>query len=250
MPVTEHIEPADRFVYVLDHDAGLRSVLSEPDRSRARQHAVAAIAEIPAGTWDPSAGRAPEAELGLLVLHGLLIRDVRVPDARCGELIGPGTLLRPWDDAQHGASMRHDIHWQVVEATRFAVLDHHFLRVAAHWPALMTALVARAVERSHDLAVMMTIHSLKRVDMRLLAFFWHLADRYGKVTSDGVLIPLALTHRQLALVIGAQRPSVTSALGLLSERGVLRRNNAGHWLLGDEQVGPGEPLANGAAQAS
>jgi len=234
MPVTEHIDAAERFVYVLDHDAGLRTSLPEPDRSRARPHAVAAVAELPTGMWDPDAHPLPDAELGALVLNGLLIRDVRVPEARCGELIGPGTLLRPGDDATEDSPMRHEIVWHVVEPTRVALLDQHFVRVAAHWPALMTALVARATERAHDLAVMMSIHSLKRVDMRLMAFFWHLADRYGKVTADGVLIPISLTHRQLALVIGAQRPSVTSALGVLAARRQLVRDARGRWLLGGE----------------
>jgi hypothetical protein len=243
MSAREHIDPADRFVYVLDHDAGLRSVLKEPERSRARQHAVATLVELPSGPWDPHATAMPDVELGLLVLGGLLIRDVRVPDARCGELIGPGTLLRPWDDAGADAPMAHHVEWQVVEPARLAVLDTHFLRVAAHWPALLTALVTRATERAHSLAVMMSIHSLKRVDTRLLAFFWHLADRYGKVTADGVLVPIALTHRQLALVIGAQRPSVTSALGTLASSGRLRRERGG-WLLtsGGEQERGGNAL--------
>ena len=130
------------------------------------------------------------------MLEGLLIRDVTVADARCGELIGPGTLLRPNDNRGTDAPMRHDVGWRVVEPTRLAMLDRRFLRVAAHWPSLMTALVARATDRAHNLGVMVSIHSLKRVDTRLLAFFWHLADRFGKVTADGVLIPLALTHRQ------------------------------------------------------
>lgn len=231
MSVSEHTRSGDRFVYVLDHDAGLRSVLEESDRARCRQHAVAAIAEIPSGRWDPQAHPYPDAELGLLVLDGLLIRDVTVAEARCGELIGPGTILRPWDESGADAPMRHDVDWQVIEPLRVAVLDQHFLRVVAHWPPLITALVARANERAQDLAVMVSIHSLKRVDVRLLAFFWHLADRYGKVTSDGVLVPLALTHRQLALLVGAQRPSVTSALGTLSERELLRRDDDGNWLL-------------------
>jgi CRP/FNR family cyclic AMP-dependent transcriptional regulator len=230
--VSEHTRPAEHFVYVLDHDAGLRSVLAEPDRGRARQHAVAAVVELPAGEWspatDPSTG---SAELGLLVLEGLLIRDVTVADARCGELVGPGTILRVQDDRASDAPMRHEIGWRVVEPTRLAVLDHRFLRVAAHWPALVTALLARATERAHNLGVMVSIHSLKRVDTRLLAFFWHLADRFGKVTADGVLVPLALTHRQLALLVGAQRPSVTSALGTLAERDLLRRDERGNWLL-------------------
>lgn len=235
MSVPEPIQSTDRFVYVLDHDTGLRSAVDEPDRSRARQHAVAGILEVPTGVWDPTANPLPDAELGLLMLDGLMIRDVEVLDARCGELLGPGALLRPWDDAATGAPMRHDVAWQVVAPARLAVLDTHFLRVAAHWPPLLTALFARSIERTHNLAVMMSIHSLKRVDMRLLAFFWHLADRFGKVTADGVLVPLALTHRQLALLVGAQRPSVTSALGSLSSRELLRRDSEGEWLLAGEQ---------------
>jgi CRP/FNR family cyclic AMP-dependent transcriptional regulator len=229
--VSEHTRPTEHFVYVLDHDAGLRSVLPEPERARARQHAVAAVVELPTGDWSPHAEASPRAELGLLVLEGLLIRDVTVADARCGELVGPGALLRPNDDRATDAPMRHEIGWRIVEPTRLAVLDRRFLRVATHWPALVTALVARATERAHNLGVLVSIHSLKRVDTRLLAYFWHLADRFGKVTADGVLVPLALTHRQLALLVGAQRPSVTSALGTLAERNLLRRDERGSWLL-------------------
>jgi CRP-like cAMP-binding protein len=247
MSVPASIPTAERFVYVLDHDAGLRRVLREPDRSRARQHAVAGFAELPGGAWDPLARPMPEAELGLLVLQGLLIREVEVPEARCGELLGPGALLRPWDDQAPDAPMRRDVTWQVVEPTRLAVLDRHFLRVVAHWPALVTALVARATERAHDLAVMMSVQSLKRVDARLLAFFWHLADRYGKVTAEGVLVPLALTHRQLALLVGAQRPSVTSALGALAERDLLRRDAHGHWLLAGEHYADGIATRGGSS---
>jgi CRP/FNR family transcriptional regulator, cyclic AMP receptor protein len=250
MSVSEHIRSADRYVYVLDHDAGLRRALPEQERARARQHAIAAIAELPAGDWDPETRPIPDAELGLLVLEGLLIRDVTVGDARCGELLGPGALLRPDDDAPNASPMRHDVGWQVVEPARLAVLDTHFVRVAAHWPALVTALVARATERAQRLGVMVSIHSLKRVDTRLLAFFWHLADHYGKVTADGVLVPLPLTHRQLALLVGAQRPSVTSALGTLAMRNLLRRDGRGHWILSGEQLAagdaPGEPDAAAA----
>ena len=229
--VSEHNRPTEHFVYVLDHDAELRNVLPEAERARARQHAVAAVLELGSGDWFPEDDDSARAELGLLVLEGLLIRDVAIADARCGELIGPGTLLRPQDNRGTDAPMRHEVGWRIVEPTRLAVLDRRFLRVAAHWPSLVTALVARSTERAHNLGVMISIHSLKRVDTRLLAFFWHLADRFGKVTADGVLVPLGLTHRQLALLVGAQRPSVTSALGALAERDLLRRDERGHWVL-------------------
>ena len=231
VPPGEPIHSSEHFVYVLDHDVGLRTVLPESERARARQHAVAGVIELPSGDWDPEPEAGADAELGLLVLEGLLIRDVTVAEARCGELVGPGTLLRPLDGQDSDAPMRQEIGWRVVEPARLAVLDRRFLRVAAHWPALITALVARSTERAHNLGVLVSIHSLKRVDTRLLAFFWHLADRFGKVTADGVLVPLPLTHRQLALLVGAQRPSVTSALGGLAERELLRRDERGNWLL-------------------
>lgn len=231
MSANEPIRSPEHFVYVLDHDAGLRAALPESELARARQHAVASVIELQIGDWDPDAQDGGEAELGLLVLEGLMIRDVTIADARCGELVGPSMLLRPCDNRGSDAPMRHEVGWRVVEPTRLAVLDRRFVRIAAHWPTIMTALVARATERAHNLGVMVSIHSLKRVDTRLLAFFWHLADRFGKVTADGVLVPLPLTHRQLALLVGAQRPSVTSALGTLAERGLLRRDDRGNWRL-------------------
>jgi CRP/FNR family transcriptional regulator, cyclic AMP receptor protein len=237
-----------RFVHLLDHDAGLRRALPESERMRARQHAVAAVADLPPGPWDAHASPFARAELGLLVLDGLIIRDVSVSGATCGELIGPCTLLRPCDDRGAEAPMRHDVSWQVLAPARVAVLDAHFLQVAAHWPPLITALLSRAIERVHDLAVLVSIHNLKRVDDRLLAYFWQLADRYGRVTADGVIVPLPLTHRQLALLVGAQRPSVTSALGALAERGELHRDEHGQWLLAGEQ--PGTSLDDEGAVAT
>jgi hypothetical protein len=39
-------------------------------------------------------------------------------------------------------------------------------------------------------AVAQAISQLNRVDRRLLAMFWHLAERWGRVTADGTAIPL------------------------------------------------------------
>jgi len=50
------------------------------------------------------------------------------------------------------------------------------------------------------------------------------------VTPGGTVLPLALTHETLGALVGARRPTVTLALGDLSERGaVLRQGRA--WLL-------------------
>src|SRR6185312_6906742 len=196
----EPIRPPEHFVYVLDHDAGLRAALPESQRARARQHAVAGVIELQVGDWDPATDDGSDAELGLLLLEGLMIRDVTIADARCGELVGPGVLLRPCDNRGSDAPMRHEVGWRVVEPTRLAVLDRRFVRVAAHWPTIMTALVARATERAHNLGVMVSIHSLKRVDARLLAFLRHLAAR------DARRARAAAPRRARQLAAGVDRP--------------------------------------------
>jgi CRP-like cAMP-binding protein len=73
------------------------------------------------------------------------------------------------------------------------------------------------------------------VDLRLLVLFWHLAERFGKVTPAGTVVPLSLSHADLAELIGAARPSVSTALKELSQQGFVQRNRADRsWLLGRE----------------
>ena len=54
-----------------------------------------------------------------------------------------------------------------------------------------------------------------------------------KVTPAGVHVELGLTHEQLGRLVGARRPSVTTALGALRAAGLLDRTGDGYVLLGD-----------------
>jgi CRP/FNR family cyclic AMP-dependent transcriptional regulator len=54
------------------------------------------------------------------------------------------------------------------------------------------------------------------------------------VSGDGVIVPLALTHRILGQLVGARRPTVSTALSELAERGELVRRADGSWLLRGE----------------
>ena len=67
----------------------------------------------------------------------------------------------------------------------------------------------------------------------MLVKLWHLADRFGRVTPDGVRLPLPLTHAQLAGVLGMHRPAVTTALGVLRDKGLVLPLDTG-WLLAGE----------------
>src|SRR5918998_361959 len=65
----------------------------------------------------------------------------------------------------------------------------------------------------HNLAVALAISHHQRVDDRLMLTLWHLAERWGRVRREGIVVPLPLSHQRLADLVGAQRQSVTTAMG-------------------------------------
>jgi len=92
------------------------------------------------------------------------------------------------------------------------VLDRGVAAELAAWPEIMASLLDRLTERSERLAITQAISQLTGVDRRLLTLFWHLAERWGRVGTDGVVVPLALTHRMLGQLVGARRPTVSSGM--------------------------------------
>jgi CRP-like cAMP-binding protein len=176
-------------------------------------------------------GKAPmNFGVGLLVLDGMLTRRVGL-DGRFGaELLGAGDLLRPWQSEDSATTMPHASGWQVLQPMRAAVLDADFTIRMARYPEVVSALFGRALRRSRRNAVLMAIVHQPRTDVRLHMLFWELADRWGTVHREGVKVPVRLTHRVLAELIAARRPTVSKALGELAERGSVRWVD-GAWLL-------------------
>ena len=230
-------------VRVLDEDPGLASSLDDGDRAIAAQHLVAAEFRIPRGPWHPDhpLGQST-ADLGFLVLDGLLVRETVIGRHTTAELLGSGDLLRPWDHSEDAPDAPIDAHnaWRVLQPTRLAVLDARFAALCSRLPSITAELLSRTLRRSRLLGLLLALSAMPRLDARLLALLWHLADRWGTVGPDGTHVPLRLTHATLAQLVGAQRPSVTSALRTLEERGLLRRlPEGGGWLLFGEP--PGDP---------
>jgi CRP/FNR family transcriptional regulator, cyclic AMP receptor protein len=181
------------------------------------------------GEWAPTA---PPGHLGLLIINGLLLREVQLLGTPSAEVLGQGDLLRPWDiDGDPGLPFGAEIRWTVLSPVTVAALDAAFLRRAARWPEVLAALVGRAVARAKSLALQDTITNLKHVETRLLVEFWHLAERWGRVGAERISLVMPVTHEMLAKLVGATRPSVTTALGRLAERELLLRDAEGVWLL-------------------
>ena len=160
-----------------------------------------------------------------------MIRNVRVARQPRSELVGQGDLARPWEHDGAAASMPFEADWRVLEPARLAILDDRFLAIACRWPTVVSAILGRAVRRSHGLALQLAISDVRHIEPRLLLLFWHLADRWGRVGRDGVTIPLRLTHEVIAQLVGAQRPTVSTALQALSREGLLTRRADRTWLL-------------------
>jgi CRP/FNR family cyclic AMP-dependent transcriptional regulator len=89
------------------------------------------------------------------------------------------------------------------------------------------------------------IAHLPRAEHRVLLQLWHLADRWGGVTPEGTVLPLALTHDLLGQLTAARRPTVTLAVSALESEGYVRRLDDGAWLL----MAAAEPKVQAIAHA-
>ena len=219
-------------VRLLEEDPDLAGLMSGSRRAEAERELVVRVHRLGVGVWDVSRLEGAGADhVGLLLLEGVVAREVIVADHVSAELLGPGDLLRPWQAPSNSSLLPVDVLWSVLSPSAFAVLDRRFAAELARWPEVTAALFDRLSERSLRLATTQAISQLTRVDRRLKALFWHLAERWGRVGGEGVVIPLALTHRILGQLVGARRPTVSTALSELAERDELVRRADGSWLL-------------------
>jgi CRP/FNR family cyclic AMP-dependent transcriptional regulator len=226
---------AAQLAHVLARDPDLGGGLEGDRLRRAERDLIAATVVAFEGPWDPEVeGESVRGGIGLLVLEGLIVRRVGRTGRYGAELLGPGDLMRPWQRDGEDTTLPFDARFRVIEQALLALLDLRFAARTAPYPEVSGALVGRAMQRSRTLVVNMAIAHYPRIDRRLLMLMWHLADRWGRVTPDGIRIPLRLTHELLADLVASRRPSVTSALQQLTRQGHISK-------AGDAWILHGEP---------
>lgn len=201
------------------------------------------VHRVPAGGQGADVGKLlSETEaFGAIVLDGMLVQRLRVADQVGLRLLGAGDLVIRTPVAHLMVLAESDV--RGTPASRLALLDEAMLFAIRRWPAVAVRLLERFADQSQTLAAQLVISQLPRVDRRLLALMWLLADRWGRVTTSGTHLPLNLTHGTLGALIGARRSTVTLALGELADRGSLVKQHHG-WLLIEPPAQPTSALCD------
>lgn len=259
-------------VSVLEVEPALCDGLDPRSLPSATRSAAAATWTLSRGRWQSEPWMFDRrGSLGLMVIDGLIARQLLVGEMEAVELIGPGDVLRPWAEVDREVAQQVRESWIVTRRARLALLDRSFAMSVGAWPEIAANVSDRVAMRVGWMALFSAIQGIRRVDDRLLAILWSYSDRWGRMTPDGVLLELELTHRLLAGVIGARRPSVTTALKALEASGALTRRRDRTWLLhgqrpailaalsadgppqselrGDGGIDPGAPGDNGPGPA-
>lgn len=223
-----------RGIEVLSADPDLADDVAQAELSRARGASLARVLTVSPGRWVASeVADLARGGFGLLVLDGLIIRRVGLRERFGAEALDCGDLLRPWQHDGETALVMFGTQWIVPEPTRLAILDRAWAARMAAWPGVGAALAGRGVERSMRLAVMSAIRRHPRLETRLLLLLWEFAQRRGRVGPRGIRIELPLSQGMIADLVGARRPSVSTALTTLRREGVIEREEDGWLLLGD-----------------
>jgi hypothetical protein len=219
-------------VPLLEVEPRLGAGLSGRELADARRLAVAPLVTLPAGRWEPDELRkalGAGTTYGCLVHDGLVAHELALGERAATHLLGRGDILAP--AVRPGRLLPLVRFFGVADATRLVVLDETFPGLARQWPSIAVALLVQAERQLERVAVQQLISQMPRAEARIVALFWHLADRWGRAEAGGVVVPVTLSHEALSRLVDGQRPTISAALGRLAELELLVRRPNGTWFL-------------------
>jgi CRP/FNR family transcriptional regulator, cyclic AMP receptor protein len=221
-------------VSVLDLRLALTQQLTENDRNQLTNVSLPVLTASP-GKMELGGLLAGHRAFGAIVLDGIVIASLRIGRQTGIRLLGPGDLLVPEGELWPGWLSHAEV--RARGPVRLALFGTELQRAAHRSPRIAQGLYASFGDQLHRLTAQLVICQLPRVDERVLATLWLLAESWGQVTSSGVRLPLALTHEAIGALVGARRPTVTLALRKLIRQGAIVREPPG-WLLLDRPPAP------------
>ena len=214
---------------LLDLDPDLGQFLAPERVAAAAGELRAHVLTLGSGEWNPASICRRGA--GLLVARGIVARELCVNDSPSAELFGPGDIIRTGSIETRQELLPIRTRWTALGRAAIAVPDRRTAAALRSYPEVTAILVDRLNARAERLAVSQAISQLIGVEMRIEALLWQLAERWGRVGADGVIVPIALSHRMIGSLIGARRPTVSTAVARLAEEQRLVRRPDDSWLL-------------------
>jgi hypothetical protein len=230
------VAPRDR-VPLLDARLVLTEQLTPDERSELAGISVPVISVDP-GALELPALLSQNRAFGAAVFDGLVMSSLRIGEQTGIHLLGPGDLLVPRNELWPTWLAERD--FRTATPVQLGLLGNDLLAAVYRWPRLLQGLYGSLGDQLQRLSVQLVVCQLPRVEDRIMAMLWLLADSWGHVTPGGVRVPLALTHETLGSLVGARRPTVTLALRKLTDDGALVPQDHG-WLLVAPPPQPAEP---------
>jgi CRP/FNR family transcriptional regulator, cyclic AMP receptor protein len=236
--------PCATAVRVLEVDPDLGAGIEPAEWEAAVARSVAPEFAFERGPWrflpPPERGG-----FGALILDGLIVIRIDAGNRSHLEMLGQGDVVSPWVGTGGELSAPSVVTASVVSRARVALLERGFALRTARWPEIHAALIRRCIDRARRLSLQSAINALPRIEERVEVTLWELAYRFGRVTPDGILVELPISHSQLADIVAAQRPSVSTAVVRLEDHGRIVRTARRTLLLRGE---PPEMLSSLARQ--
>ena len=166
-----------------------------------------------------------------LIIDGVVLKETTLAHRSAFELLGPGDFLAPPLGALRQAESRALSHYLAHGPVSLAVIDGRFRKAARRWPGLFDILHDRLGQQTHRASMHLAMLHVPRTEDRIKLLFADLAERFGRVTADGILIDLSLTHEIIGGLVASRRPTVSLALQHLASEGVIARLEGDRWKL-------------------
>lgn len=171
-----------------------------------------------------------------IIAEGVVLKQTYFAGRTSMELLGPGDVLGPPLTPSRQRESRATSSYRAHSEVTLAVISERFRAAARRWPQLSDVLHDRLGRQIHRASMQLAVLHIPRAEDRVLALFSDLAERFGRVTGDGIVIDIDLTHELIGLLIGSRRPTVSIALEELSRTGALTRNGDGRWILDAPEI--------------
>ncbi len=174
-----------------------------------------------------------------IVVEGVIMRTIVLGRRTSAALHGTGDVLSCSQPEPPPFAVR----CRALTPARIAIIDERTTAAIAADPRVASAIAGRVGRHNDELVLQSVITQLVSIEERLGVLLPHLADRWGTVSHEGVILPAFLSHTILAALVGVRRPSLTTAIATLAADALFTRLPDRRWLVAPALAG----LATSAA---